>query len=273
MQNLEDHEFSPLYKVRKLLLIFRWSFGFPLRPINGKLTEFSFRPLWEYGRYSLYFFITSLLSLYMNYILMKLENTTNPLRAMQLTFNKRGFSTLDLTIYLSVPIVSLSSSWFCLNSFRRGHDGINKISRYLTHIKKELYIAAGGNPHFTSYRPKSNYTYVFFALILVLVTLSGLLSTAFWYITLHDGRSEQEVSKTDTIIFCLSMFLNWTLATYPVMSFSGDFLVCYLLEETKCTLDKFKMMVKLKRKLLTNTKSFQASFPPKEENKNGAFIR
>ena len=273
MQNLENHEFSPLYKVRKLLLIFRWSFGFPLRPINGRWIEFSFEPLWEYARYSLYFCITNLISLYMNYILMKIENTTNPLRAMELSFTKRGFSVLDLTIYFSMPAVSLSSNWFYLNSFRRSHDGINKLSRHLTHLNKELYIVAIGNPHFTSYRPKSNCIYVFFTLTLLLITATSLLATAFWYITLHDGRSEQEVSKTDAIIFCLSMFLNWVLATYPVMAVSADFFVCFLLEETKCALDKFKLMVKLKRKLLTNTKSFQESVPPNDGNKNDIFMR
>ena len=266
MAIVDNNKFSPFHRVRNTLLTLRWLFGFPLAPVNDAYIKFSFKARLEYAKYSLYFGVPILMLLYLNYVFMKAEKTRNPLTAAHTFFTKRGFSTLDVVVFMSIPMVSLLSGWVYLNSFRRRHEGINKISKYLTRLNRKIYVNPE-TPYCTLRQRRCHEICIPFILIWLVITLATLLYTGCWYIAIHDGRSEQELSQSERISSGVIMFIGWILIAYPSMAVSADFVVFYLFKETKLALDEFKLMIKLKRKLHRKVTSCQESISDEDKSK------
>ena len=256
MANGDQIPFSPFYAVKKVLLALRWFLGFPLKPTNETFSQFSFNPCLEYSRHILYIFISSVSAVSLCYLYLKIENTKSPSIAVEQFIKRTGISNLDAAILFWLPLVNLVSSTLYLNSFRRTQEGINKISRSLTHVAEELYSLVR-KTKFTSYWPEFKHACTFCALISIITCFGPAIFTVCFYNIFVNGNFN--LSTVHKISFCLSTFIFNISWIYPPMAISADFIVCHLLKETKHAFDKFKIMMKQGNKLHVNEESKQKS--------------
>ena len=77
MVDIEPAKFSPLYKIKRLLIILRWLLGFPYKTLNKSFDDFKFVPVLEYFRYGMYLCIFFACQIYINFILMKVYKESN----------------------------------------------------------------------------------------------------------------------------------------------------------------------------------------------------
>ena len=89
--------FSPLIKVRKVILLLRFGFGFPLVSTNDVLTEFKFNSCIELIRYVVFWIVFCLSNMYGFYIFYKCTKIANPIRSFQNILGNIGLSHLDTT--------------------------------------------------------------------------------------------------------------------------------------------------------------------------------
>ena len=119
---LEKHEvtFSPLFRVKKILLILRWLLGFPLKARNQQFNEFKFYPILEYTRYATYLAIIFAANFYNMYSFMELAHLSNPLEVYKEYFiTLLGFTMLDIFVIVTIPYITFISTAFYLNSFKK----------------------------------------------------------------------------------------------------------------------------------------------------------
>ena len=138
MSKTAQYKFSPLFGVRKILLLLRWALGFPLKAKDCAFNEFSFHSWVEFARYFLYICIAFLSMAYQFFVIMKGEHTNNPLLASQKFWHSIGLSPLDILVVNGMPYINIISSMFYLKSFKNSVIGINKICQRLTHLNTEL---------------------------------------------------------------------------------------------------------------------------------------
>ena len=74
------YQFSPLYRVRKVLIGLRWCFGFPLKATNIAFNDMVFEPCLEYARYFAFLF-AFLLSISFRIWEIKKENNLDSIAA------------------------------------------------------------------------------------------------------------------------------------------------------------------------------------------------
>ena len=134
----DQHQFSPFFKVRRILLFLRWPFGFPLKAKNIAFNEFVFQPCLEYTRYSLYICCFFLTGFYLSYLPIKENNIESLLEAKTKVMESHGYTLLDICVIYTIPYTTLMSSFFYFTSFKKAVTSISKVCSYLTSLNKEL---------------------------------------------------------------------------------------------------------------------------------------
>ena len=131
MSNPNKYPFSPFFKVKTVVFVLRWILlGFPLRSTNEAFTQFEFNPCLEYARLLLFMLIPGTCMCYIFWIYEKITKTGNPITAMNQL--ELGFSGLDLTVLMSLPMVTILGNTVYFFSFKKAVKGTNKILRDCT---------------------------------------------------------------------------------------------------------------------------------------------
>ena len=258
MSNIHHQQFSPFTKIRNILLVLRWSCGFPMSSKNDAFTQFSFNPFLECARYLLYIFFMSLPSAYIYHIFTKVTGIDSPILAFIVMVEGAGMSTLDLVVMMTLPFVSGLFNLLYLSAFRKNHEGINKISGYLAHLNKQFHDASK-YPNLTSYQSRRKQYYLPFFLLWLVTAFANASYVGAFFLILDNETYKHRLSEVEKIIFCvLYMLYNFSMI-YPPMAVSSDFVTCCLLTETKHSFDQFKEILKLRSKLPTNGKDKKRS--------------
>ena len=249
--NINNNQFSPFYKVRNLVSILRWMLGFPLKPTNEALNHFEFNPFLEYARHALFLCIPTVSTGYCAYVHMKQTQIWNPILAMRENITRVGISDLDLACMMSLSAINLVSNSIYLVSFKNRYFGLNRICNLLTEINQETWYAAEGS-NFTS-KSRNKMLYGRLIYIIGIFTLAVGMFASCWSAIILENISDSEniiyeTPITEKVFFCVFIIMLYGSYVYPPMGISADFVVCYLVNETKESFDKFKLMIKSRSK-------------------------
>ena len=232
MLEKDEVTFSPLFRVRKILLILRWLLGFPLKAQNQQFNDFKFYPILEYARYAIYLAIIFAANFYNMYSFMELAHLSNPLEVYKEYFiTLLGFTMLDIFVIVTIPYITFISTAFYLNSFKKMAENISRVCKVLTNLNKVLHQSVHLQ---TTYKKNTglrlSYKLLFFGSftsILVLIAYCGSL-----YIVMEDVATEYAMSQAHRWIFFVIAIVLGCCWVYPSMTMSADFIVCHILEET-----------------------------------------
>ena len=246
MSENDQHRFSPLFRVRNILWILRWSFGFPLKAKNKAFNEFVFLPCLEYTRYAVYLCFFFLSFFCMTYPKMKANKLDNALEAVQQIYHRLGFTLLDISVVIGLPLINLMSSAFYLASFRKEATRISKVCLHLTTLKKELYDMSDKEIN----QVKQSYSKRSLKLVVFGISFAGvfwILSVAM-FIEIQEGLfNKLFVSSEDIFLYLVGLVIFPGCWIYPCIAISADFIICHLLDEIAETFSKWNSILKVYR--------------------------
>ena len=226
---LPSKEYSPLYKIKKTLLLLRFVLGFPLSAENFEFSEFSFRPWIECPRFFLlliFFFSPQFL-----FFSMAPDASRNVVGATQDYFTiALGYTALDIIIILWIPYVHLASTIFYTISFKNRTKEINQVCLEIIKVKTFLGDCF---MEMNSKENKSN-TRISLRLVVlaVLVALVTLLLYGFSiYLTMGAIESAFYITRTQMWILVINNAIQSVCWIYPFMSISADLMTCHILED------------------------------------------
>ena len=234
MSRIQNDNFSPFYKAKKLILALRWLLGFPLKPTNEAFNQFAFQPFLECPRLVLALSIPVVCFGYINYIAMKQLNIWNPLEAFQQYTNSVGISGLDFVVIMLLPLQSWILSIAYFFSFKNAHVGLNKILWFLTKINEEIYDMNRGMQFFYE---TPFWRFIFILVIFVMAI--GMYTFCWVSILLADSSTTMEA-----IILYFAAALMSISNIYPFMSISADSVVVQLVNETSNAFESFRLTMK-----------------------------
>lgn len=237
---IDQSQFSPLFGVRKKLLILRWLLGFPLKPVNMAFNQFAFHPWLEYISFSIYVSIPHICTGYQNFVHAKYQDVENPFLAFVKPLSATGLSALDLVIMVSMPFVNQIWATLYLVSFKKNAKDISKVCLYGTNINKELHSELAKinlivNP---SNHKKSTTLFVVGCIIVTIASASGAI---FWLLIVS---KYDRILDAEIIAFCISSVIFNFCSNYPSIAVSADLLVCHLLCEVGHSFEKWRAIMK-----------------------------
>ena len=255
MKNTNYYDISPFQKVRKLTIYLRLFFGFPLSLIENTIDQYNFHNVIESVRYILFNIGSGLNGVYTVYFQYKATKIVNPILSMKEVFRGIGFSGLDIGALLIISVINHLSNFIYFISFKRTAVGLNKTLRYLTRINEELHTyLSDKNRVFRRNNISCFYLYFrLFTLEIIAVLTSGMLSYS--WTKLFFKKYSSLFTTGEKVTFSVSMFMHCLFSTYPPMTKSSDFIVCYLLEETKNAFGCFKVAMTSTTKLHNENES------------------
>ena len=248
-------DFSPFQKVRKLTIYLRLCFGFPLSRIGNTVDQYKFHNVIESARSILFSICFVLNGIYTFYFQYKATKIANPIQSMKEIFRGIGFSGLDVgALFISSAVNNFSNLVYFI-SFKRTVVGLNKTLRYLTKINEELHTyLSNKNLVFRGNNISWLHLYLrHFTLEIIALLTSGIMSYA--WTKLFFRKYSSLFTTGEKMAFSFSMLMCWACYIYPPMTKSSDFVVCYLLEETKNTFGYFKIAMTSKTKLNNENES------------------
>ena len=229
-ENLLACQFSPFYKVRKLLLVLRWCLGFPLKFKDGTYSVMYFSPCLEYGRYFAFLtcFIVSIS--FIIFEVWKLNDLKSFLEAYHHYFRSIGFTAYDSIAFHTTYYMSILSTTFYLLAFRNNVSSINKICLRLTTVKKSLHQLMVQNriSKNKSRCVNSIRQIISGIMITVLVHASQVVGT---YTLDYRVLTTSTTSKIEKFLISMALIICHLCWTYPSIAMSADFVTCHLLNE------------------------------------------
>lgn len=231
---LENYEvkFSPLFRIKKILLTLRFFLGFPLKPQNNEFSEFKFVPCLEYTRYSIYITIILVSHFHNFYSFMQIAQLSNPSEVYTEYFTRfLGFTMMDILVINSMPFIAWIATGFYLNSFKNIDSWINNICKTLSKLNKELHkseILRTTNKR--SGGMKLSHKLIIFGSMISIVAF--VTYCAALHVVMKAIANEHPMSQAETIRFILFNVIISYSWIYPVMTMSADLIVCHTLEET-----------------------------------------
>ena len=247
MENLENRNFSPLFRVKNILFILRCVCGFPLTPTNEEFDHFEFRTWFETLKQVLYLASVAFTFGCMTFLHMKNKDTKNPFKAMIEDLSPIGISILDLGVVLTLPMTGCISNMMYFLSFKRHHLKLNKLFRLLRDVREKLH---------TTKRCCNllgrKYSILYFARFIFVITMAALaigMLIFYWSNIVLTTLSFKHLSSTDRLMYCLAVAAIYILTIYPPMATSADVLVWHLLHEIGEAFVEFKQLIKSQNEL------------------------
>ena len=223
---------SPLFRIKRILLILRWLLGFPLKAENEEFNEFTFRPCLEYSRHALFLIIFLAPQFYIQYLFASFEGNANFFEATQNYITEAlGFSILDIVIVMWLPCICSLSTTFYMFSFKNKSKEISQICLKMTNIKDilEEYLASFSLQTIKS-KVKISLTLFIIAILFSSVT-----------VTFYCISNYQLINQILVRFFPLSWIQIWLMTismaisafcwVYPMISISADMVTCHIMEE------------------------------------------
>ena len=248
MKSSNANCFSPFHKVKKLILCLRLLLGFPLSPVGNTLDQYKFDNLATFIKYGAFMIGAFLGGFYSFYLLYKATEISNPILAIKESFTGIGFSGLDIGVLIVISPINYTCNFLYLLSFKRGVSGINKISRHLTTLNEEFHNLLFQKSH-AHLKNKCGYFFLYFRLIMLAILAmiaAGTFSYSWTKIVFRKYSSS--FATGEKAAFSIIMFLLTLSYIYPPMMKSADFIVCYLLEETKDAFESLKLLLSQRKR-------------------------
>ena len=250
--SINPNVFSPFFKVKKMILILRISFGLPLKPMNDAFNQFQFNYFFELLRHAFYLCIIIGGFIYTLRVHIIRTGQWNPWVAMAHDVSLIGLTELDLAVLMAFQLANIFSNTCFFFSFKNSNANLNNLVRYLTNLNEEIYnISESMNRTFTT-KSKSPYKKLFVTFIISL--LAAGLYTSCWS-TVLTAASTEYLPKYEHVAFCVVLFVLYVINIYPPSAAAADFVVSHLVYETRDGFDKFKCMIKLRNKACEIDKS------------------
>ena len=242
--NLPEYQFSPFYRVRRILMILRLCFGFPLTSRNVAFSEMSFKPCKEYTRYVAFFsfFIVSI-----SFVMFKtkeLNNLESYVDTFHHYFEGIGFTVYDSIMFHSTPYLNMISTIFYLYAFKNNFVKINKICTKLTVMNKSLnqLMNENGIPTKRTVHEKST------RVIVLGITFSILIQcthVAIWSLALENGvLGSSATSMFEKYLVSIAFVIYNLCWTYPTIAMSADFIAYHILNEIKHCFESWNRIFK-----------------------------
>ena len=135
----DTKEYSPFYKIRRTLVLLRWTFGFPLQSIDDSYTEFRFVLWLECLRFSVVYLMIMLSFVYWLFVVLivdgNLENFITLFKELQDTYSKNKIDHyLVLLLYVNAVIMSFSYILY----FKYNTQSINIFCNEVVIIKSKM---------------------------------------------------------------------------------------------------------------------------------------
>ena len=242
---------SALFKRRHMIIFLRIILGFPLKPNDPQYHHLEFNKCLEGGRYVLYLSIPIASGIYLVYLSMKFNNTSNLFKIMEINKNVLGLSDMDMLVYQTLPFLNYISNFFYLLSMKKSVTGINKILHKLSKINEDLYRITEGpylnsvlsNDNTSTYKYSKNST-----LLVVIVVFAAAMMTACWSTFFINTYDMDKVKVYEIVGLVIAVLCSQLTYIYPPMAGSADLLVIAMVLETKETFDKFNLIIRTTRK-------------------------
>ena len=247
MENLENRNFSPLFRVKNILFILRCVFGFPLTPTNEEFDHFEFRTWFETLKQVLYLASVAFTFGCMTFLHMKNKDTKNPFKAIDEDLSPIGISNLDLGVVLTLPMTGCISNMMYFLSFKRRHLKLNKLFRLLRDVREKLHTTKR-----CCNLLSRKYSILYFARFIFVTTMAALaigMLIFYWSNIVLTTLSFKHLSSTDRLMYCLAVAGIYILTIYPPMATSADVLVWHLLHEIGEAFVEFKQLIKSQNEL------------------------
>ena len=264
MSKKDPARFSPLFKIRKILLFLRWFLGFPLKPKNKEFNEFLFQPCLEYTRYSVYLAFFFLTASYNLYSLMKLGHLNNPLEVITKFYTEIfGYTLLDIFVIMTIPYTNIISNTFYLRSFKKVVTRFSQICIDLTNLNKELNESVDkmstGRKTGTNMRISIKLFLSGFFIALLVIILYCVPSATVIEKNLEEFTNSH-ITDVEKYIYMVNIIVFTCCWVYPCITISADLIICEILEQTG-------EMYLHWNKILTNyNERFQLSSDQKQQN-------
>lgn len=247
MENLENRNFSPLFRVKNILFILRCVCGFPLTPTNEEFDHFEFRTWFETLKQVLYLASVAFTIGYMTFLHMKNKDTKNPFKAMIEDLSPIGISSLDLGVVLTLPMTGCISNMMYFLSFKRHHLKLNKLFRLLRDVREKLHTTKRGCNLLCR-----KYSILYFARFIFVTSMAALaigMLISYWSNVIFTAFTFKAMSSTDRLMYCVLVTAMYILTIYPPMATSTDVLVWHLLHELGEAFVEFKQLIKSRNEL------------------------
>ena len=229
---LPPKTYSPLFKIKRILLILRWLLGFPLKAENEEFNEFTFQPCMEYSRYILFLIIFTASQFYNTYLFISfgIKDSFFEVAHKYIT-EALGFSILDIVIVMWMPFISSLSTTFYMLSFKNKSKEISQICLKMTNMKEILdeYLASSSLQN-TKSKVKISLTLFIAAILFSSVTVT--LYCASNYLLIDQVLLKFfPLSRSQVWIMCILMSISAFCWVYPMITLSADMVTCHILEE------------------------------------------
>ena len=224
--------YSPLFKIKRILLILRWLLGFPLTAENEEFNEFTFRTCIEYPRYVLFLIIFLAPQFYNSYLFTSFRNNGNFFEVTHEYMTEAlGFSILDIIIIMWLPCICSLSTTFYMISFKNKSKEISHICLRMTNMKEILdeYLFSSSLQKIES-KMKISLTLFIIAILIPSVTVTFYCISQYLLIDQILVKSFP-VSRSQIWIMSISNGISAFCWVYPMISISADMLTCHILEE------------------------------------------
>ena len=243
MENSKPNCFSPFYKVKKITFCLRLLFGFPLTPIGNNLDQYKFDNLTEFLRYIAGIIVACLSAFVTFYLLYKGTEIENPILSIKESFKGIGYSGLDIGVLIVISPINHICNFAYFLSFKQGVVGINKISRHLTKLNEEFHHLLFENNHSRHKNKTTNFFRYFRLFFLAILAIIASVMLTYSWSKIVFRKYSSSFATGETVSFIIAMYVSNLCYIYPPMMKSADFVVCYLLEETKDVLGSFRLLL------------------------------
>ena len=119
ISDLVSYPFSPLYRIKRALIILRWCLGFPLKARNIGYNELIFEPFVEYIRYLFFLFVFVISFSSLTCPMVRTNNIDLIFKRHEQYLISIGFTSFDILVAFTLPFMSMLSTSLYLNSFRK----------------------------------------------------------------------------------------------------------------------------------------------------------
>ena len=250
MNDRISYSFSPLYRIKRILIILRWGFGFPLKARNIEYNELVFEPFLENIRYLFFLFIFFISFSSVTCPIVRSNNLGSFFNRHQQYFKSVGFTSFDILVAFTLPFVSILSTFLYFYSFRKHAQNISKISLNLTNINKEISNLFE-NQKISSTCISFSRSVRLISSGIIIAVLIQITELIIWFIAIQDGvLSTMLPTDAEKVIGTIAFLISNGCWVYPSIAMSADLITCHLLQEIGEAFEKWNTILKIYNKKL-----------------------
>ena len=224
MSKSVGRHFSPFYKVKKIIWVFRFGFGFPLTATNEAYNNFKFNAWLEFLRYIAYSVLLCFSGFYAFYVSYRCTKEWNPIRSLEKIWGGIGLSYLDIGVLLCISPINNSCNALYTLFFRRGVTGINKLLLNLTILNEKFHKILIGNRYIEiKTRKKQFQLYLKHFFLFIIGIMASIIMSISWESTMFD-KYPNVLTVGEKVVMVIILILSNLSFIYPPMAKSTDFL-------------------------------------------------